>query len=143
MFTGLLAMATFFSCSNEEEDMVVEENNVSADKLYDIHSFNDGLKDCSYIDNNWGQNAYYDYTMVNQTQTNFLFNQNTKIASVFNISTVPTAFVHDNSGSTYNAISYGQGYILFGEDIYREALSKGRDSTSDDSSSRSRAPITI
>lgn len=60
MFTGLLAMATFFSCSNEEEDMIIEENNVSADKFYNIHSANEGLKDYSYIDNNWGQNAYYD-----------------------------------------------------------------------------------
>lgn len=79
---------------------------------------------CGYIDQYWGQNAQLTSTIVNASETNFINNQNAKIANVFGISTVPLYFA---SGSgTFNAISYGSGYIIFGEQLYNNALNYGR-----------------
>lgn len=112
-----IALIALTSCSDTE---TVESPELDASiKLHSEKSHHV----CGYIDQNWGQNAYIGSTIVNQSETNFLNNQNTKIANVFNINTVPLSFA--KGPGTANAISYGQGYIIFGEQLYNLALNQG------------------
>ena len=97
------AAVLMVSCSDNDINPVDNQNA----KLLDAHSH----EVCSYIDGNWGQNAYIGSTIVNQSETNFLNNQNVKIADVFNINTVPLYFA--KGSGTANAISYGAGYVIF------------------------------
>lgn len=109
------AAVLMVSCSDNDINPVDNQNA----KLLDAHSH----EVCSYIDGNWGQNAYIGSTIVNQSETNFLNNQNAKIADVFSISTIPLYFA--KGSGTANAISYGSGYIIYGEELYNMALSQG------------------
>ncbi len=109
----------FASCEkNESPDL----NNNQSSKI----SLNGHLthKDCGFIDNNWPANAQLSTTnIINGAETNFLVGQNANIADLFNINTVPLGFAIGNG--TLNAISYGAGYIIFGEGLYNFALDNG------------------
>lgn len=111
-----VASILFNSCNNNESTPVESPSSI---ELNSKHSH----KECSFIDQYWGQNAYIGPTIVNQSETNFLKNQNNKIASVFNINSIPLYFAKGDG--TANAISYGRGYIIFGEQLYSLALNRG------------------
>lgn len=111
----ITATSIMISCTDNETNNVDEKNAI----LLGAQSH----ESCSYIDKYWGPNAYIGSTIVNQSETNFINNENVKIAKVFNINTVPLHFA--KGSGTANAISYGKGYIIYGEQLYNLALSKG------------------
>jgi len=121
-FSLLIITSLFiFSCQQEEDISAdLEQSNV-------IEQPSEKDFSCVYgfVDGNWGSSAYRNSFIINTAHTNFIYDQNRRIASVFGVPTVSLSFIHDNSGSTANAISYGSGKIYYGEDIYRQALSKG------------------
>ncbi len=119
---SLLIVISFFvtSCQQEEDLANLEKQN-GLEQL----SEKDFACVYSFVDNNWGPNAFRNNFIINQSHTNFIYAHNRRIASVFGISTVPLSFIHDNSGTTFNALSFGSGRIDFGEDIYRQAFAKG------------------
>lgn len=107
------------SCDNNENPEI--SNNQNAQLSLSGHISH---KDCGFIDNNWPSNAELSTTrIVNASETNFLVGQNANIADLFNINTVPLGFAIGNG--TLNAISYGAGYIIFGESLYNYALDNG------------------
>ncbi|MGH2664342.1 metalloprotease [Flavobacterium sp.] len=117
-----MALGMLFACNKDES----AENAVSEKAIAQPTELN---KECSYVDAYWSSTAYLNTTIINTTQTNFIYAQNTKIASVFGQAAVPLSIVHDNSNpnSTYNAISYSYPKkIYFGEAIYKAALAKGQ-----------------
>lgn len=129
--TGLLlsamALGMLFSCSKDE---AVDNATVNAPTQSLLNQQPTALNsDCSYVDGNWSSTAFLNSTIINTTQTNFIYAQNTKIANVWGRPSVPLSIVHDNSNpnSTYNAISYSSPKrIYFGEAIYKAALAKGQ-----------------
>jgi len=110
-----------FSCQQEEDVSTDLEQSNAIEQL----SEKDFSCVYSFVDNNWGPNAYRNNFIINQAHTNFIYAHNSRIASLFGIPTVPLSFIHDNSGPTFNALSFSSGRIDYGEDIYRQALSKG------------------
>lgn len=126
IFCTAVSLSLLVACSNNEE----AETPLSATTLEKVDlQPNDLNAQCSYVDGYWSSTAYLNTTMLNTTQTNFIYAQNTKIASVFGQSAVTLKMVHDNSNpnSTYNAISYSNPKkIYFGEAIYVAALNKGQ-----------------
>ncbi|MFT7351260.1 MAG: hypothetical protein ACI9XR_001000 [Flavobacterium sp.] len=85
-------------------------------------------KECNYVDNNWSSSAVLSTSFGSSTDTNFMNNQNSKIASVWGRPSVLLRFVKDvtNPGSTYNAISYSSQKIYYGEAIYKDAKTYGQ-----------------
>jgi predicted metalloprotease len=114
---GLLLLTSLTSCQKEE---ATETRSISVDADYNT--------ECSYVDRNWGSNAYINTYIINQTQTNLMYSQSSRIANILQVPTVTLRFVHDNtsSSSTANAISYSTGKIYFGETLYRQALNYGQ-----------------
>ena len=122
-FSLLIITSLFiFSCQQEEDLSADVEQSGVLEQL----SEKDFSCVYSFVDNNWGPNAFRNNFIINQAHTNFIYDQNRRIANVFGVPTVPLSFIHDNSsGSTFNALSFSSGRIDYGEDIYRQALSKG------------------
>jgi len=102
-----------------------KENTTEKQSFAENAEFN---KECSYVDNNWGPNAYINTYIINSTQRNLMYSQSPKIAQLLQVPTVTLRFVHDNTStsSTANAISYSTGKIYFGETLYRQALNYGQ-----------------
>ncbi|MGG8495018.1 metalloprotease [Tenacibaculum sp. TC6] len=115
-FLLAFAAATLLTSCNESDTNPIQSSPEA--KLHNKATH----EGCSYIDQNWGSSAYISSTIVNQSETNFIKDQNNKIAGVFSISTVPLYFA--KGSGTANAISYGAGYIIFGEQLYNMALSQ-------------------
>lgn len=86
-------------------------------------------KMCSFVDQYWSSTAVLKTTLQNDTDTNFMNSQLTKIASMWGNSSPVLRFVDDpvNFNSTYNAISYYIGRIYYGYAIYYDAKNKGGD----------------
>lgn len=116
---SLAVAITIASCENNEStELTTPETATLSLAGHYTH------KDCGFIDNNWPQNAQLSTTnIINASETNFLVGQNARIANVFNIGTVPLGYAIGNG--TLNAISYGAGYIIFGEGLYNFALNNG------------------
>ncbi|RQP12585.1 MAG: metalloprotease [Chryseobacterium sp.] len=114
------------SCRNDEMATGAEEQ-VQSNLKVDEQPDDDNLA-CSYVDGNWSPNAYLNSYIMNNTQTNFIYNQHSRIAALWRVAAVPLSIVHDNvsPNSTYNAISYYSRKIYFGEAIYRDALNYGQ-----------------
>ncbi|TGD58928.1 metalloprotease [Flavobacterium humi] len=122
LIMSAMALGMLFACSKDDS----AETETSKEAISQPSALN---KECSYVDAYWSSNAYLNSTIINTTQTNFIYAQNTKIASVFGQAAVTLRIVHDDSNpnSTYNAISYSYPKkIYFGEAIYRAALAKGQ-----------------
>jgi hypothetical protein len=117
--------ALLASCSSEDSPIVADSASALDSSDYVIGDLN---AQCSYVDANWSSTAYLNSTMINSTQTTFIYAQNTKIAAVFGQNAVTLKMVHDDTtpSSTYNAISYSSKKIYFGEAIYIAALAKGQ-----------------
>lgn len=81
-----------------------------------------------YVDGNWSSSAYADRFINNSTQTNLMYTQSRAIAQMFGVGEARLRFIHDRSNpqSTYNALSYQNGNIYFGEAIYNDALKYGQ-----------------
>ncbi len=114
---SILLLAGLSSC---QKDDTVEQQNITVDGEFNT--------ECSYVDSNWGPNAYINTYIINQTQTNLMYSQSSNIARLLQVPTVTLRFVHDNTStsSTANAISYSTGKIYFGETLYRQALNYGQ-----------------
>lgn len=126
IFCTVVALSLLASCSNNDETPTTTLS--SALDVSDLQ-LSDFDTQCSYVDSHWSSTAFLNNTMINTTQTNFIYAQNTKIAKVFGLSPVTLQMVHDNTNprSTYNAISYSNPKkIYFGEAIYVAALAKGQ-----------------
>jgi uncharacterized protein len=86
-------------------------------------------KECGYVDQYWGSNAYLDNFIINWSQSYYIYDQHNRIASFFgqDVNGCPLGIVHDNTASTYNAYSYSNPRkIYYGEDIYEAALNYGQ-----------------
>lgn len=117
-----MAIAFLGSCQNDDRDAAIPRGNATGEfPLAESHA------DCGYIDSSWGSDAYSNNFIVDAEHTAFMYSQNGKMSQFFNMSPVPLQFVHDDTdtASTINAMSYREGYILFGEALYRKAISKG------------------
>ena len=122
LILSAMALGMLFACSKDDS----AGTETSKEAISQPSALN---KECSYVDAYWSSNAYLNSTIINTTQTNFIYAQNTKIASVFGQAAVTLRIVHDDSNpnSTYNAISYSYPKkIYFGEAIYKAALAKGQ-----------------
>ena len=132
MFCTVASLALLASCSSNDQAEMNEAALAASEGTALTGSdliFSDFSAQCSYVDGNWSSTAFLNTTMINTTQTNFIYAQNTKIAKVFGQAAVTLKMVHDNSNpnSTYNAISYSNPKkIYFGEAIYVAALAKGQ-----------------
>ena len=117
-----LALGMLLSCSNEEAQIATPEN-------LDIEQPSVLNKECSFVDNNWSSTASLYTTLPNSGSTSgssLLATQNSSIASFWGKSAPTFRFVRDltTPGSTFNAISYGNGKIYFGEAIFKWAYNK-------------------
>ena len=113
-------------CAKSNDEMLAPDAPVAEAGLTQPSALN---KECSYVDGNWSGSAYLNSTIINSTQTNFIYGQLTKVVNLWGQSTLTLRIVHDdaNPNSTYNAISYSYPRkIYFGEAIYRAALAKGQ-----------------
>jgi uncharacterized protein len=116
---SVVALGMLFGCSKDEE--VGTPNDQSAIEQPSTHN-----KECSFVDNNWSSSAVLSNTIGSSAETSFMRSQNSKIAAVWGRPSVALSFVKDprNPNSTFNAISYSNGKIYYGEAIYRAAKSK-------------------
>jgi uncharacterized protein len=128
--TGLLlsalALGMLFSCSkNEELGVPKEQTAIVESAIQQPSALN---KECSFVDSNWSSTAVLSNSIGTAAETSFMRSQLTKIAGVWGVPSVSLSFVKDprNPGSTYNAISYGNGKIYYGEAIYKAAKAKGQ-----------------
>lgn len=119
LLSSVITMS-MISCENNEDINTAIEPDAAKLSLAGSQTHHN----CGFIDNNWPQSAVLSTTnIVNTAETNFLVTQNENIANLFNINTVPLGFAIGQG--TLNAISYGQGYIIFGEALYNFALDNG------------------
>lgn len=116
-FLLIFAAASILTSCNENDTNPID--NASPESILHKEITHEG---CSYIDSNQGQNAYIGSTIVNQSETNFIKNENSKIAGVWSIGTVPLYFAKGQG--TANAFSYSQGYVIYGEELYNMALNQ-------------------
>ena len=117
-----LALGMLFSCNNEETGTVSQENLV----IEQPSSLN---KECGFVDNNWASAASLYTTLPNSGSTSgssLITTQNSTISSFWGRSAPTFRFVRDlsNPGSTFNAISYSNGKIYFGEAIFKWAYDR-------------------
>jgi uncharacterized protein len=124
----LVALSSFFalvSC-NKDETEITESETIPQPTAREAQ--------CGFVDNNWPSAATLSTTLTSGAGTSadatLMFNQNTAIKTFWRGSSVaaPTfRFVRNgtNYNSTYNAISYSNGKIYYGEGIFRDAKSKG------------------
>ncbi|WP_258929433.1 hypothetical protein [Flavobacterium davisii] len=128
--TLLLSMATsvaLFSCSKEKEGVINQEEAAIVEQPAGIE------RECSYVDSSWPASANLSTTLSSGAGTSadvtFMTNQNINIKTFWRGTSVAAPifrFVNNgtNWNSTYNAISYGNGKIYYGEGIFRDAKSK-------------------
>jgi uncharacterized protein len=122
LLVSALALGMLFACTKNEE--AISENT----KLGVVQQLSETNKGCGYVDGYWTNTSVLSNTVVNASETAFIRAENTNISAIWGIPAVPLSFVVDpsNQYSTYNAVSYWDGYIYFGEAFYRDALSYGR-----------------
>ncbi|WP_428225089.1 metalloprotease [Flavobacterium sp.] len=122
-----LFVMTLFSCTKET---ATNEETPIAEVLEQAQGIE---RDCGYVDSNWPSTAKLSTTLTAAAGTSadatFLSGQNTAIKTFWRGATVaaPTfRFVNNGKdwNSTYNAISYSNGKIYFGEGIFKDAKSK-------------------
>lgn len=127
---GVFGLLTVFSCTKDDA-VTQEDQNVTTDKL--DYAIPTTLSECAYVDGNWPSTATLSTTLTAAAGTSadatLLTNQNTAIKTFWRGTAVaaPTfRFVRNgtNWSSTYNAISYSNGRIYFGEGIFRDAKSR-------------------
>ncbi|OWP82704.1 metalloprotease [Flavobacterium davisii] len=128
--TLLLSMATsvaLFSCSKEKEGVINQEEAAIVEQPAGIE------RECSYVDSSWPVSASLSTTLSfgagTSADVTFMTNQNINIKTFWRGTSVAAPifrFVNNgtNWNSTYNAISYGNGKIYYGEGIFRDAKSK-------------------
>lgn len=117
-----LALGMLFSCSNEETQTATPEN-VTIEQPSALN------KECGFVDNNWSSSASLYTTLPNSgstTGSSLITSQNSSIASFWGRSAPTFRFVRDltTPSSTFNAISYGNGKIYFGEAIFKWAYNR-------------------
>lgn len=129
LFIGALALTTMLSCSKDEEVTTQPQEEVA---IAIDQQPNHREADCGYVDGNWSSSASLYTSLPNSGSTSgssLLTSQNTAIKTFWRGSSVaaPTfRFVRDlsNPTSTFNAISYGNGKIYFGEEIFKWAYNR-------------------
>ena len=116
----VFAFLLLISCSKNANDETEQATLLEQPELQHL--------ECGFVDQYWSNNAYLNNFIINNSQTNFIYNQNDNIRSVLGVPRVPLSIVHDdvNPNATYNAISYSSGKIYFGEAIYIDALNTGQ-----------------
>ena len=115
-----LSLIMLAACSKNEETPPIVTENIVIDQPSALN------KECSYVDNNWSSSANLYTTLPNSGSTtgaSLMTTQNSTIASFWGRSAPTFRFVRDltTPGSTFNAISYGNGKIYFGEAIFKWA----------------------
>lgn len=129
LFLGAFTLITMLSCS-KDESVTAETPEQTLGLVEQQPSQKEG--DCSYVDGNWSSSASLYTSLPNSGSTrnsSLLVSQNTAIKTFWRGSSVaaPTfRFVRDLSSpaSTFNAISYGNGKIYFGEEIFKWAYNR-------------------
>lgn len=113
------ALSSLFSCSKSEE---VGTNAVALtiEQPTDLH------KSCGFVDDIWSPTAVLSTTIGTTAETAFMNSQNTKIAAVWKRNAVTLKFVKDPTtpNSTFNAISYPDGKIYYGEALFKASKAK-------------------
>jgi len=126
LFLGALALSTMLSCSKDEETTVDSQEEV----LSVIDQQPSGKEgECSYVDGNWSSSASLYTSLPNSGSTrnsSLITSQNSAIASFWGRSAPTFRYVRDlsNPSSTFNAISYSNGKIYFGEAIFKWAYDR-------------------
>jgi uncharacterized protein len=122
---GALVLTTMISCSKEENDVPVSEDQAENRIL---NQPSQTQLECSYVDAYWSSTAYLSTTIGTTAETSFMNTQNSKIAAVWGRPAVTLRFVKDasNPNSTFNAISYSTKKIYYGEAIFNAAKAKGQ-----------------
>lgn len=130
--TGIIMSGLVLSCSENDDLQSANASTESfAGPVDELAS--DDLNSHSYVDGNWSSSANLYTSLPNSGLTsgsNLMVTQNTAIKTFWRGSSVSAPlfrFVRDlsNPSSTFNAISYSNGKIYFGEEIYKWA--KNRD----------------
>ncbi|AMA48562.1 neutral zinc metallopeptidase [Flavobacterium covae] len=128
--TLLLSVTTsvaLFSCSKEKEALTNQEESAIVEQP------TGGEHECSYVDSSWPASASLSTTLSASAGTSadatFMTNQNTAIKTFWRGTSVAAPvfrFVKNGTdwNSTYNAVSYSNGKIYYGEGIFRDAKSK-------------------
>lgn len=119
-FSTLVLALLMISCSKDQDEDVINQALLEQPTLSHL--------ECGFVDQYWSNNAYLNNFIINNTQTNFIYNQNNVIPGVLGVPKVPLSIVHDNvnPNSTYNAVSYSSGKIYYGEAIYTAALNNAQ-----------------
>ncbi|WP_310556547.1 metalloprotease [Flavobacterium sp.] len=120
---ALLTVGIFSSCSKNEDTEIFTPVASSIEQPSAIN------KECSYVDGNWASAATLYTTLPNSGSTtgaSLMTTQNSSIASFWGRSAPTFRFVRDltTPSSTFNAISYGNGKIYFGEAIFKWAYNR-------------------
>lgn len=118
----LAAVGLLFSCNKDEN-----ENELPVQTVLEQPSLLN--KECSFVDNNWASSANLYTTLPNSgstTGSSLITTQNTTIANFWGRTAPTFRFVRDltTPGSTFNAISYSNGKIYFGEAIFKWAYNR-------------------
>ena len=117
-----MVCAFLVSCNDKvEEDMI--ETTSPLNKEVDSKTIS-----CGYVDGYWNSTSYLSNFIINQNQTNWIFSIANNLCSMWGITYLELGFVKDNvyPNSTFNAMSYSNNKIYFGERLYRVALSRGQ-----------------
>ncbi|WP_445457978.1 metalloprotease [Flavobacterium sp. HNIBRBA15423] len=129
LFLGALVLTTMLSCSNDEEVTLDSQDEVLS--VIDQQP-NQKEGDCGYVDGNWSSTANLYTSLPNSGSTSgssLIVSQNSAIKTFWRGSSGSTPtfrFVRDlsNPNSTFNAISYSNGKIYFGEAIFKWAYNR-------------------
>ncbi|KAF9660104.1 hypothetical protein ABHQ57_06565 [Tenacibaculum sp. ZH5_bin.1] len=78
--------------------------------------------ECYTVDG-FGPNSYWADYIVNQSTTNFLKTEHNEAASFFGMGNVPLYLA--GGDGTFNALSYSNGYVVWGEELLASALNYG------------------
>lgn len=124
----LTVLISLQSCSNNETDENIVSNAISPEiglMPSQLDNESEHNHDCATV-SQFGPNSYWANTLINNSETNFLKQQNNNASSLFGLNNVPLYFAAGDG--TFNALSYGppNNYIIWGEQMLRGALNYGR-----------------
>ena len=106
-------------CTQEENNLTNDNapTGISSPNMLDVNDAD------HYTVDGFGPNSYWAEYIVNQSTTNFLKTEHNEAASFFGMGNVPLYLA--GGDGTFNALSFSNGYIVWGEELLASALSYG------------------
>lgn len=120
ILTLLCVSLLTIQCTQEDNTNLTDENapnGISSPSVLDTSNAE------SYTVDGFGYNSYWTDVIVSQSATNFLRTEHNEAASFFGMGNVPL-YLAGGQG-TANALSFSNGYVVWGEQLLASALNYG------------------